>query len=121
MTSIHRRIAIGVVTVLALALAGCAGPEPQPLVGLTVHQVRTGPPERGLIVYDLSAPVLGVEASYSSLQEMGWIVITACGETTDTNPDSVVIGVIPADDYPALADRAEAGEFDDLLGECNAD
>ena len=103
-----------------LMLGGCASSEP--LVGRTLEDVRAAIDERMLVIYDLSAPVLGIEGSYSELDpQWSWSVITACGETTMTARDPLPIGVIPADEYAALAERAETGVFDELLVECDTD
>ena len=77
---------------------------------------------RTLIIYDLSFPILGIDASFDGNDIAGrseWLVVTACGATTDIELSNVAVGILPKVNVDAVIDAdASSGSFDKLLTEC---
>lgn len=108
---------------LSVVLAGCATPEEPEVkltdyVGKSIAQLEGGLPlDTGLVVYDISFPIVGKESRYRSAEsgpEEDWMVVAACGSS-----HSVAAAVLNIEDYTKeTAKAARAGEFNYLLVEC---
>ncbi len=104
-----------VVGVLAIgALVGCTSSVP--LAESRVGMSLAAESPVGEIVYDLSFPILGLEAAFNGGSARGlWTVVADC-----TADDRHAFSVIPSSNASSeLIGKASTGEFDNLLVECS--
>lgn len=102
---------------ISLVLSGCTGGDKEPVsvVGETLDVARKFMPEGGLVIYDLSYPILGLPSTYTDGElQTAWLVVVHCHAD-----HAEALGVIPvADNTPEILDEATAGEFNQYLVEC---
>lgn len=119
-----RRLACLAALAGVVMLAGCSRGEepstfaPEDLLGSSVAQLEpTLPPDTAYVVYDLSLPLAGVEATYGDPDAPSndqWLVVVACGSA-----EELAVGVISAEDYTeGMRSAARDGKYRDLLLEC---
>ncbi len=71
------------------------------------------------VTYDLSAPILNIDATFASGVEGTFTVVTACGVRVGDAVDELYLGVIPTEHMTdELLEQSSSGGFDDLLIEC---
>lgn len=107
---------------VVLAVAGCSSeptveesPKTDIYVGKTLAYAKDRVDENRALVYDLSEPALGKDASYSDDGNDGqFTVIVNC-----TASNGIGLGVIPSDDVTASVKKTMRDHgYDSFLSEC---
>ena len=119
-SEVHARgaVAASLLAVL-LSTSSCAhefrraGPAQTLVPGADLNRVEL-PQDSGLIVYDLSDPVVSTPATFEMAHIRDFSVVLNCSAE-----DHVVLGVIPTSAMTEdVVVRSRRGEFDSLLEEC---